>query len=129
MIYPLIGIVIIQIISNTPRANWKTLKNEKCTCSSQDCICRIFYHINHLLNVSFKRKTENISILIRHVTTEKRAKSILCYKKVLVDDKNTIFHKKCLQIKDFCWQMSQFMTKRTEIIICRSPIISDACMQ
>ena len=53
---PLIDIVIIQIISNTPRANWKMLKNEKCTCSSKDYICRIFYHTNHLLNVSLKRK-------------------------------------------------------------------------
>ena len=99
VLYPLINIVIIQIISNTPRANWKMLKNEKCTCSSKDYICRIFYHTNHLLNVSLKRKTENISILIRHVTTEKRTKRILCYKNMLVDDKKTIFHKNVYKSK------------------------------
>ena len=92
VVYPLIAIVIIQILNNT-HANWEMLKNEKCTCSSKDYICRNFYHTNHLLNVSRKRKTENISIIIRHVTTEKRAKGILCHKQVLVDDKKTIFHK------------------------------------
>ena len=30
---------------------------------------------------------------MRHVTTEKRAKGILCHKTVLIDDKKTIFHK------------------------------------
>ena len=39
------------------------------------------------------------------------------------------FSQNCLQIQDFCWQMSQLMTKQTENIICRSPNISDACMQ
>ena len=81
VLYPLIEIVIIQIISNTPRANLEMLKNEKCTCSSKDYICRIFYHINHLLNVSLKRKAENISILIRHMTIEKRAKRIFMQQK------------------------------------------------
>ena len=39
------------------------------------------------------------------------------------------FSQKCLQIQDFCWQMSQFMTKQTETIIFRSPNFSDACIQ
>ena len=82
----------------------------------------------HLLNVSLKIKTENFFITIRHVTTEKRAKGIFMLQKVLVDDKKTIFHK-CLQNQDFCLQMSQFMTKQTEIIIFRSQNFSDACIQ
>ena len=44
-------------------------------------------------------KTENISILILHVTTAKRAKRILSYKKVLVDDKKTTFHKNVCKSK------------------------------
>ena len=68
---PLIAIVIIQIFSKTPHANWEMLKNEKYMCNSKDYICRKFYHTNQLLNVSLKRKTENISIIIRNVTTEK----------------------------------------------------------
>ena len=52
-----------------------------------------FYHINQLLNASLKRKTEHIFIIMRHVTTEKRAKGILCYKTLLIGDKKTIFHK------------------------------------
>ena len=91
VLYLLIAIVIIQILSNTPRANWEMLKNEKCTCSSKDSICRNFYHTNQLVNVSLKRKTETISIIMQHVTTENRAKCILCYKTVLIYDKKTIF--------------------------------------
>ena len=29
------------------------------------------FHKNHLLNVSFKRQTDNISTIIRHMTTDK----------------------------------------------------------
>ena len=32
------AIVIIQILSNTPYANWEMLKNENCMCSSKDYI-------------------------------------------------------------------------------------------
>ena len=32
-----------------------------------------FFHTNHLLNVSLKRETDNISIIIGHMTTNKRA--------------------------------------------------------
>ena len=53
---PLIAIVIIQIFSKTPRANWEMLKNEKYTCSSKDYICRKFYHTSQLLNVSLKSR-------------------------------------------------------------------------
>ena len=74
VVYHSIAIVNIHILSNTPRANWEMLKNEKCTCSSKDYICKNFYHINHLPNVPPKRETEHISIIIRHVTTEKREK-------------------------------------------------------
>ena len=35
-------------------------KNAKCTWSSRDIICSNFYFTNHLLNVSLKRKTNNI---------------------------------------------------------------------
>ena len=44
--------------------------------SSRDCIFSNFYHTNHLLNVSLKRKTDNISIIIRRMTTEKRARAV-----------------------------------------------------
>ena len=64
VLYPLIAIVIIQILSNTPRANWEMLKNENCTCSSKEYTYRISYHTIHLLNVLLKSKTENISIII-----------------------------------------------------------------
>ena len=33
---------------------------QKCSWSSRDCICSYFYFTNHLLNVSLKRKTNNI---------------------------------------------------------------------
>ena len=52
--------IIIQIFSKTPRAKREVLKNEKCTWSSRDCICSNFYFTNHLLNVSLKRKSNNI---------------------------------------------------------------------
>ena len=77
VLYPLIAIIIIQILNNTPRANLEMLKNEKYTCSSKYYICRKFYHTDHLLNVSLKRKSENFSIIIRHLTTEKGAKGII----------------------------------------------------
>ena len=75
--YLLIAFVIFQILSNTQRAIGKCSKKKKARpCSSKDYIYRNFYHTIQLLNVSLKRKTENISIIMRHVTTEKRAKGI-----------------------------------------------------
>ena len=50
------AVIIIQIFSKTPRAKRDVLKNEKCTWSSRI----FFYFTNHLLNVSLKRKTNNI---------------------------------------------------------------------
>ena len=35
-------------------------KTKKCTWSSRDCSCSTFYFTNHLLNVSLKRKTNNL---------------------------------------------------------------------
>ena len=46
------------------------VQNENCTWSSKVYIC-IFYHINHLLNVSLKRK-EDTSIIIQHMTTDRK---------------------------------------------------------
>ena len=50
-------------------------KNAKCTWSSQDCICSIFYLTTHLLIASLKRKTDNISIILRRITTAERARA------------------------------------------------------
>ena len=88
VLYPLISIVIIQILSNTPRENWKMLKNEKCMWSSKEYICRDFYPTNHLFHGSLKRKTQ-----------KREQKAFLCYKKVLVDDKKIIFHKNVYKSK------------------------------
>ena len=52
------------------------LKNAECTWSSRDCICSNFYLTNHLLNVSLKRKTDNISIIIRRITAAERARAV-----------------------------------------------------
>ena len=68
--------IIIQILSKTPCEKWEVLRNDKCTWSSRGCICSNVCHKNHLLNVSLKRKTDNISIIIRRMTTEKRAKAV-----------------------------------------------------
>ena len=69
-------VIIIQVYSKIPRATWKVLKNAKCTGSSRDCICSIFYLTTHLLNASLKRKTDNISIIIRRITTAARARAV-----------------------------------------------------
>ena len=53
------------------------LKNSKCTWSSRDCICSNFYLTTYLLNASLKRKTDNISIFIRRITTAERARAAL----------------------------------------------------
>ena len=68
--------IIIQILSKTQCAKWEVLKNEKCTWSSRGCICSNVFHKNHLLNVSLKRKADNIFIIIRRMTTEKRTRAV-----------------------------------------------------
>ena len=57
----------------------EVLKNEKCMLNSRDCICSNLYLTNHLLNFALIRKTDNISIIIRRMTTvtEKRARAIV----------------------------------------------------
>ena len=118
----LIAIITFQILSNIPRANLEMLKNE--ICSLKDYFCRNFYHTKHLLNVSLKWKTENISIFIWHVTTEKRAKGISMLQNGVVWLQENDFSQECLQIQDFCWQMSQFMTKQTSTVWPASSLIT-----
>ena len=64
-LYPLFDIVIFQIISNTPRANWKRSKTKNARAARKIASAGYFNHTNHLLNVSF---------LIRHLTTKKESK-------------------------------------------------------
>ena len=54
----------------------ESAQNAKCTWSSRDCICSNFYLTTHLLNASLKRKTDNISIIQRRITTTERARGI-----------------------------------------------------
>ena len=67
--------IIIQVYNKIPRATWKVLKKAKCTWSSGDCICSNSYLTTHLLNASLKRKTDNISIIVRRITTAERARA------------------------------------------------------
>ena len=76
VLYPSIAMIILQIFSKTPLAKREVLKNEKCTWSSRDCICSNFYLTTHLLNASLKRKTDNISIILRRITTAERARAV-----------------------------------------------------
>ena len=66
----------IQWYSKIPRAKWEGLKNAKCMLSSRDCICSSFYLAIHLLNTSLKRKTDNIFIILRLITTAERARAV-----------------------------------------------------
>ena len=61
--------IIIQVVSKTTSATREMLKNAKCTWSSRDCICNTFNLTYHVLNVSLTRKIDNISIIIRRMTT------------------------------------------------------------
>ena len=70
------SVIIIRVYNKFPRATWKVLKNAKSTCSSQYCICSIFYLTTHLLNASLKRKTDNSSIILRRITAAERARAI-----------------------------------------------------
>ena len=69
-------VIIIQVYSKIQRATWKMLKNAKCTWSSRDCICSNFYLTTHLLDASLKRKTDNIPIILRRITTAERARAV-----------------------------------------------------
>ena len=75
VLLPSIALIIISILSKIPSAECS--KNEKCMWNSRDCICSNFYHTHQLLNVSLKRKIDNIPIIIRRMTTEKRARAIV----------------------------------------------------
>ena len=70
------SVIIIQLYSKIQRAMWKVLKNAKCTWSSRYCICSNFYLTTHLLNASLKRKTDNISIIIRRIITAEKARAV-----------------------------------------------------
>ena len=48
----------------------------KCMWSSRDCICSNFCLTTHLLNASIKRKTGNISTIVRRITTAERARTV-----------------------------------------------------
>ena len=98
----------------------------KCTWSSRDCICSIFYFTNHLLNASLKRKTSNICIIIRRMTTEKAARAVGVLRQAAGVRQVSRLSRECLQILVSCWHMSQFTINQTELIIFRSPGISDA---
>ena len=117
---------IIQIFSKTQCAKREVLKNKKCTWSSRDCICSTFYFKNHLLNVSLKRKINNI---LHHITEEKGARAVGILGQGVGIGQEGRFSRKCLQITVSCWQMSQFTINQTELIIFRLPGISDAGIQ
>ena len=70
------SLIIIQVYSKMPCATWKVLKIAKCTRSSRDFICSNFYLTTHLLNASLKRKTDNISIITRRITTAGRTRAV-----------------------------------------------------
>ena len=65
----LISTIIIQLYSKTLHATWKVLENIKCPCTSKLFICSLCYLTIHLLNVSLKRKTNNIFTMMRRMTT------------------------------------------------------------
>ena len=70
------SVIIIQVYSPILRATWKALKNAKCTWSLRDCVCSNFYLAAHLLNASLKGKTDNISIILGHITTAEGARAL-----------------------------------------------------
>ena len=70
------AVIIFQVYSKILRATRKVLKNAKCTWSSRDCFCSKFYLTAHLLNASLKRKTDNISIILRPITTAERSRAV-----------------------------------------------------
>ena len=103
----------------------KVLKKRKCTYSSRDCFCSSFYFTNQLLNVSLKRKTNNI---LHHHTAydyRKGTRSRLYTTAMCCLSTSKTFSWECLQIPVSWWQLSQFTTNQTEHIIFRSPGISE----
>ena len=106
----------------TPCAKWEVLKTEKCTWSSRGCICSKVSHKNHLLNVSLKRKTNNISIIIRRMTTEKRARAVGILRQGAGIRQVSIFSENVTN-------PGLLPTNQTELLIFRSPVISDAGIQ
>ena len=64
-----ISMKIIQLYSKNLRATWQVLENAKYTWNLRVCICSISYLKFHLLNVSLKRKTNNIFTIMRRMTT------------------------------------------------------------
>ena len=120
--------IIIQIFSKTLCAKREVLKNEKCTWSLRGCICSNFHFANHLLNVSLKRKTN----ILHHHTAYDYRKWARAVGIILLDvgiRQVSRLSWKCLQIPVSCWQMSQCTTNQTNLIIFRSPGISDAGIQ
>ena len=94
--------IIIQIFSKTPYAQREVLKNEKCTWNLRDGIYRNFYFTNHLLNVSLKRKTNNI---LHHHTVYDYRKGSKCRWYTMARCWYTTsnpFSRECLQILVFC---------------------------
>ena len=61
----LISMIIIQLYSKTLHATLKVLENIKCMWTSKVFICSLCYLTIHLLNVSLKRKTNNIFTMMR----------------------------------------------------------------
>ena len=63
----------------------ESAQNVKCTYSPRYCICSNFNLTNHLLNVSIKRQTANIFIIMPSMTTEEREQELLVrYSNMLV---------------------------------------------
>ena len=69
-------LIIIQILSKTPCAKWEVLKTKNARGARGGCICSTVCHKHHLLNVSLKRKTDDVSIIIRRMATGKRARAV-----------------------------------------------------
>ena len=64
-----ISTIIIRLNSKTLRAIWKKLENAKSTWSSKVFICSSCYLLIHWLDVSLKRKANNIFTIMLRMTT------------------------------------------------------------
>ena len=120
--------IIIQIFNKTLRAKREVLKNEKCTWSSRDCICSNIYFTNHLLNVSLKRKTNDI---FHHHTAydyKKRSKSRWYTTAKCWYTTSKPFYKS-RSPADKCRSLHACTINQTELIIFSSPGILDAGIQ
>ena len=87
--------------------------------------------ITHIISWLFHLNEKQITFRSSYgVWLQKREQEpLLCYSQVLVDDKQPIFPRECLQIPVSHRQMPQFTTKQTELIIFRSPVISNTGIQ